>query len=166
MNQEVDGAGLGTVIGAKIAHWLGKRNVSFYGWVPAIAMIIALPTGVYAFWAQSVSAFLVFWAIYVTACNAVLGPTFAVAQTIATPNTRAMSSALILLIANLIGLGGGPTIIGYVSQFYSGAHGELHGLRLALMWIIIPYILTILAYFIAGVLLPKAWKKAENQGTT
>ena len=76
-------------------------------------------------------------------------------------NMRAMSTALFFLIFNIIALGGGPTYVGLMSEYLGQAYGELHGLRLAMSSLIIPFIISIFAFFIAGRWLPKDWERAE-----
>ena len=65
------------------------------------------------------------------------------------------------MILNLIALGGGPTYIGYMSQMLTEQHGEVHALRLALTTLVVPYAISILAFFWAAKTLPKDWATAE-----
>ena len=79
---------------------------------------------------------------------------------------RAMSTALFFLILNIIALGGGPTIVGIISQYLTPEHGSLHGLRLALTCLSVTYILSIISFFWAAKTMPKDWAEAEarNEG--
>ena len=45
-----------------------------------------------------------------------LGPTFALTQSIARPHMRALASAVLLFIINLVGLGLGPSALGALSD--------------------------------------------------
>lgn len=158
--------GGGTYFGALLVERLAKRNVSAYGWVPGLALVFGVPALIASFWIDEIILHLVLITIYLIAAGVYLGPSFAIAQTLAPINMRAMSTALFFLILNLIALGGGPTITGEISQAYIPAHGETHGLRLAMTWLIIPYIISVIAFFWAAKTLPKDWAIAEarNEG--
>ena len=57
------------------------------------------------------------------------------AQSVVAPHRRATAAALLLLILNLIGLGGGPTFLGIASDFLDKAQhlGPAEGLRWAMI---------------------------------
>jgi len=74
---------------------------------------------------------------------------------------RAMSTALFFLILNLIALGGGPTYVGLVSSYLTEQYGEVHALRLSISTLIVPYIVSIIAFLWAAKTLPKDWADAE-----
>ena len=90
-----------------------------------------------------------------------LGPSFALAQTLAPVKVRAMSTALFFFVLNIIALGGGPTFIGLVSDFYTAEYGEVEALRMSLAWLAVPYLLAIIAFFWASKQIPADWKEAE-----
>ena len=77
-----------------------------------------------------------------------------------------MSTALFFFVLNIIALGGGPTITGELSQYFAAEHGDVHGLRLAMTCLALPYALSIMAFFWASRTLPRDWALAEarNQG--
>ena len=154
---------LGTYGGAWMTEKLAKKNVSAYGWVPGAALIIGAPCLIYAFWVQSINVHLVLLTIYITAAGVYLGPSFAAAQTLAPINMRAMSTALFFFFLNIIALGGGPTITGIISEMLTPEHGELHGLRLAITCLALPYLLSIIAFFVAAKTMPKDWAEAERR---
>lgn len=155
------GYGGGTYLGALLTEKLARRHTGFYGFVPAVALILGVPAAIGCFWVGSVPSFVILLAIYLTCSGVYLGPSFSVAQTLAPVNMRAMSTALFFLIFNIIALGGGPTYVGLMSEYLGQAYGELHGLRLAMSSLIIPFIISIFAFFIAGRWLPKDWERAE-----
>lgn len=155
--------GFGTYYGAKFTEWLAQRGVGAYGWVPAGALIIGAPCLIAAFWVNNINLHLILITVYLVAAGVYLGPSFAVAQTLAPIRMRAMSTALFFLILNLIALGGGPTITGILSQKFSVIHGETHGLRLALTCLLIPYAISIVAFLVASRTLPKDWAEAEKR---
>ena len=62
---------------------------------------------------------------------------------------------------NIIALGGGPTFIGILSNFYAEQHGEVESLRLSLSWLAVPYIMSIIAFFWTAKHIPDDWKAAE-----
>jgi hypothetical protein len=72
-----------------------------------------------------------------------------------------MSTALFFLVLNIIALGGGPTFIGIVSNFYTEQHGEVEALRLSLSWLVVPYAMSIIAFFWTAKQIPSDWKAAE-----
>ncbi|MEP6343575.1 MAG: MFS transporter [Maricaulaceae bacterium] len=153
--------GIGTYGGAVLADWFGKKSIRAYGWLPAVALIIGVPCLIYAFWVDDIKTYLILLTVYLTMNGVYLGPSFAIAQTLAPIRMRAMSTALFFFILNMIALGGGPWFIGEISQLLTAEHGETHALRLSLTWLIVPYTLSILAFFWASRTLPKDWAEAE-----
>ena len=155
------GYGAGTYYGAVITEKLAKNDISAYGWLPAAALLIGVPSLLAAFWVESIYLHLGLLTVYLVAAGVYLGPSFAAAQTLAPINMRAMSTALFFLILNLIALGGGPTYIGVVSSALAEQYGDVHALRLSITSLVVPYIVSILFFFWASKVLPNDWQKAE-----
>ena len=78
----------GTYFGAKLADLWGAKTIRAYGWLPAIAIGICLPIGVMSFWVSSVWVHLVFTTFLLLFLGIYLGPSFAIAQTLAPVNMR------------------------------------------------------------------------------
>ena len=155
------GYGAGTYFGALITEKLAKKNIAWYGIMPGAVLIVGVPCLIAAFWVDSVVMHLCLITVYLLSAGVYLGPSFAAAQTLAPVNMRAMSTALFFLILNIIALGGGPTITGYLSDFFAVKHGPVNGLRLAITCLILPYIISIISFFWAAKTLPKDWAIAE-----
>ena len=155
--------GIGTYGGALLADKLGKKNVGAYGWLPGAVLIIGAPALIYAFWVDNIVMHLILLTVYLVAAGVYLGPSFAIAQTLAPIRMRAMSTALFFFVLNLIALAGGPWITGIISNALTPAHGEVHALRLALTALAIPYTLSIISFFFASRTLPKDWAEAERR---
>ncbi|MEM7729077.1 MAG: MFS transporter [Pseudomonadota bacterium] len=155
--------GPGTYFGAKLADRLGKKNVSAYGWLPGLALVIGVPALIYAFYVDSIVVHLLLIALYTLTAGFYLGPAFALAQTLAPIKVRAMSTALFFFILNMIALGGGPTIVGLISQALTPEHGAEQALRLAMTFLVVPFALSILFFFVTARTLPKDWREAERR---
>lgn len=153
--------GLGTYIGAVVAERWAKTNVRAYALVPAFALLIGVPALILGFWVESVNIYLGLLALYLFMSGSYLGPSFSVAQTLAPISTRAMSTALFFLFLNIIGLGCGPTYVGFLSQLLTADLGETQALRIALSSLSLFYVIGIAAFLYAAVHLPKDWAIAE-----
>lgn len=156
----------GTFLGGYLASKLAKKNVNAYGLVPAAALLVALPAILASFWVQSVELHLIYATIFLFCIGMYLGPSFAVAQTLAPINMRAMSTAIFFLILNLIALGGGPTFVGLLADMFLEQHGDIHAIRLALSITSLVLVLAIISFLIAARNLPKDWAlaKERNEG--
>ena len=153
--------GLGTYGGAKLADILGKKSVGAYGWLPGVVLIVGVPALLFAFWVNSLALHLILITVYLVAAGFYLGPSFAIAQTLAPIRMRAMSTALFFFILNMIALGGGPTVVGIISSALEPAHGDIHALRLAITWLWLPYLIGVICFILAAKTLPQDWADAE-----
>ena len=126
---------IGISLGGAISDRLAKRDARWYMRVPAIASTVAIPFAVvFYLWPDPRTAILL--SVPGTLLGGVyLGPTFAMTQTLVKPHMRALASAILLFIINLIGLGGGPLAVGIVSDFLKPTYGD-ESVRYALLWIV------------------------------
>ena len=63
-----------------------------------------------------------------------LGPAYGVVQSLVRPQTRATATAVLLFVANLIGLGLGPLVVGIVSDvLIARGHSEAEAIQWSLM---------------------------------
>jgi len=159
------GYGAGTYYGALITEKLAKKNISAYGWLPGVVLLVGVPSLIAAFWVDNIILHLALVTVYLISAGVYLGPSFAAAQTLAPINMRAMSTALFFLILNLIALGGGPTYVGLISSALTQEYGDVHALRLAITTLAVPYIVSILAFLWAAKTLPKDWAAAEKRNS-
>ncbi|MFP6622933.1 MAG: MFS transporter [Myxococcota bacterium] len=132
--------GLVAVLGTYLGGWLGDRlavrDARWYLWVPGIASIAGVPIALgYYLTPDPYLALLLFGIPAGIAGPMYLGPTFAMTQTLVMPHMRAMASAILLFILNLIGLGIGPWFVGYVSDALAPHYGA-ESLRWALVSIV------------------------------
>ena len=132
------GLATGTVgiwLGGAISDRLATRDARWYMRVPAIASTLAVPFAMlFYLWPDPRSAILL--SIPGALLGGVyLGPTFAMTQTLVRPHMRALASAILLFIINLIGLGGGPVMVGIVSDRLKPIYGD-ESVRYALLWIV------------------------------
>ena len=153
----------GAFFGAKLADKWGAKNLRAYGWLPAIAMSITLPLGVWSYWVQSVEANLILSTIYLLFIGIYLGPSFAIAQTLAPINMRAMSTALFFFILNMVALGGGPTFAGWLIDVYKETYSDLDAMRMAMTVTHLVFIPALISFLIVSKILPRDWKLAEKR---
>jgi predicted MFS family arabinose efflux permease len=126
---------IGIWLGGAISDHLAERDPRWYMRVPAIASTLAIPFAViFYLWPDPRTAILL--SVPGTLLGGVyLGPTFAMTQTLVKPHMRALASAILLFIINLIGLGGGPLMVGIVSDRLKPMYGD-ESVRYALLWIV------------------------------
>ena len=155
----------GALFGARLADKWGSRDVRAYGWLPAIAISLCLPIGVLSWWAPTVEMNLLFSTIFLLLIGIYLGPSFAIAQTLAPIHMRAMSTALFFFILNMIALGGGPTFAGWLIDVFASYYNELDAMRYAMSVTAFIFIFSILSFIVVGKTLPKDWNEAEMRNS-
>ena len=154
----------GAFFGARIADKWGSKTIRAYGWLPAIAIAFCLPIGIYTFWVDSVWVHLGFTTFFLFFLGIYLGPSFAIAQTLAPINMRAMSTALFFFILNMIALGGGPTFTGWlIDVFKDGGHAPLESIRYAMSVTCLFFIPSIISFIVVSKVLPRDWAAAAKR---
>lgn len=156
----VSGIG-GTWLGGDLADRLThlRRDVRWQLWVPGIATLINVPVALLAY--THPDRLVVIGLLFVSLVFGVmyLGPTFATMQRLVGARERALGSALLLLVINLVGLGLGPYLVGAVSdlmnQVYladggSAAAAKAQGLRAALVIMVCVNAWSFLHYMLAA----------------
>ncbi|MFT6366640.1 MAG: putative MFS family arabinose efflux permease [Halioglobus sp.] len=144
------GGGLvGTFLGGYLADRLGQSDKRWYVWVPAIAGTLAIPLGFpYLLMDNTYIAIgVMFFATM--AISTYLGPCVAISHAMVPPAMRALASAILFFVINLIGLGLGPVTVGLLSDWLTGIYGS-DGLRYAMLLVGIVGILSIAMFFMAG----------------
>lgn len=157
----------GTYFGAKLVDWKAKTDIKAYGTIPAISILFALPLAIAAFWAPSITLHLMIGAALQLCLGVYLGPSFAIAQTLAPVKLRAMSTALFFFVLNMIALGGGPTFAGIMIDVFLGkGETELNATRFAMYVTFGAYFLSFIFYMMVRQTLPKDWAAAEARNET
>jgi len=152
----------GAFFGARLADKWGKRDIRAYGWLPAISITLCLPIGIAAWWSPTVEMNLIFTSFFLLFMGIYLGPSFAIAQTLAPIHMRAMSTSLFFFILNMIGLGLGPSISGWMIDLFNTNYGNVESIRYAMTVTSLMFIPSIISFLIVALKLPKDWTDAEK----
>jgi MFS family permease len=125
------GQGIGTLMGGFLTDRLAKAGARWYALVPAIGIAISYPI-IWAVYTAGdwhlAAALIVLPGIF---SYTYLGPTFGVVQNMVPTRRRATATAILFFFLNLIGLGGGPPLIGWVIDHLAAfhyAHPDLPGM--------------------------------------
>jgi len=140
---------IGTFAAGWLVDRLGRRDLRWYAWVPAIAFTLTLPALAGVIWAPTWQIALAFLAIPALLNNMYLAPALTVVQNAAPPTQRSLAGATLLFILNLIGLGGGPLYIGFISD-RATAQGVEQSLVVGYIALFPVIVLTIGAHLLAA----------------
>ncbi len=116
---------IGVGVGGWASDRLGAADVRFYMRLPSITSILAVPFALaFLFLDDSTAALIAFVPFYVIA-NMYVGPLWSIGQNLVRPNMRATTSAILLLVLNIFGLGGGVFLIGFLNDQLAATYGQI-----------------------------------------
>jgi predicted MFS family arabinose efflux permease len=129
--------GGGIFASGRLVDRFAARNKRAYALIPAIALVVAAP-----FFVGFVAAPTWQWAMLLLILPMALNyfylsPAVALVQEEVRPGQRVMAGALLLLVMNMIGLGLGPTYLGFASDWFRAA-GYTNPLQMA-FYTIVPF---------------------------
>ena len=114
----------GTLLGGYIADRLGVRDIRWYVWIPMLGGISAIFPAYYTLLGSSTTLIIaamipsqILGALY-------LGPCIATCHNLVSPGMRAMASAILYFVLNIIGLGLGPLTVGILSDAFANQFGD------------------------------------------
>ncbi|WP_157220216.1 spinster family MFS transporter [Flavisphingomonas formosensis] len=130
--------GIAGLVGTSAGGWqagrLGVRGLHAMLWVPIAALILAIPLFILALLVSDGWLTLGLLVLPVTLTYLWSAPSIALVQSLAPVSMRATASAIYIALSNLIGVAGGPLIVGIASDVLSGWTGSAaQGLRWALV---------------------------------
>lgn len=144
------GALIGTLAGGWSADLLAKRNIKWLGWLPGIALIVAMPVYQAAYLAPSTSVLTPILFVATILLTAVVPPLFAALQLVCGGKRRASAVAIAFFFANLIGLGLGPLLSGGLSDLLARSWGAAVGLQYAMVIVMTTFLPAGLCLILAG----------------
>ncbi|MES2045765.1 MAG: MFS transporter [Pseudomonadota bacterium] len=139
------GMGSGMVISGRVIDRLSQRSRVVYAMGPAASLAIALPFYVAFIWAPGWPLALILLTVTMVLNYFYLSASVALTQEEVRPDQRVLAGALLLLVMNFIGLGLGPTYVGWASDWFA-AHGHAHALQIALYTLTPFYLIAILLF--------------------
>jgi MFS family permease len=124
----------GTYVAGILCDRMLRRDVRWLLWIPALSSAASVP-----FFAITVLGPSFWWGLPFYAASAFLSgmfaaPIYALVQALAPLRMRAMASAVLLFVLNLIGLGLGPTIVGVLNDALAPRLGD-QAIRVSLLLI-------------------------------
>lgn len=149
--------GLGGIwLGGWLGDRIGGRSVRAYALVPAVAVAAAAPLNAVALFTSWLPLAFFLFLIPNGLGLAWAGPITAAVQQVVPPQMRATASAIFLFFTNLMGLGFGTFLLGFLSDSLTGRLGD-DALRYAILCGLGFYMLSGLLYFLASFRLPRDW---------
>jgi predicted MFS family arabinose efflux permease len=110
---------IGASIGGFVTDWAGARDPRWYAGVPSISVLAGGLLLISALFQQDQRLFIGLFVCGSVLVNIAVGPSFAIVYNRVGAGMRASASALILLLCNLVGLGVGPTAVGFLSDEFA-----------------------------------------------
>lgn len=129
------GGAIGVSLGGMIADRLGQKDKRWYMWLPACAGAISIPFLVLVYLTEHAYVALMLSIVPGLLSNVYLGSTIATTHNLVGLRMRALSSAILFFILNIIGLGLGPLLVGMLSDYLLPEFGE-HSLRWAMLYLL------------------------------
>lgn len=125
---------IGTLLGGRLADHFARKDARAYAIIPAVGAIAGLPFSLAALNADSLLLAFAFLLAPGLLGSMWLGPAYGVVQSLVRPQTRATATAVLLFVANLIGLGLGPLFVGILSDVLSSqGHSQADAIKWSLM---------------------------------
>ena len=139
------GSMIGHLLGGPLADLLGRKNVRWYLWLPMVSGAIAMIVGWLILTGPATRVFPLF-GLQLLIGGLAAAPLMAVVTGLAPVSSRATAVAILMVVINVIGLGGGPVLVGWLSDLLHPVYGEA-SLGVAMRWSLLAGIpSTILAY--------------------
>ena len=110
------GGALGSWLGGMLADRWGAKDLRNYALFPILANALGIPLVLVAASTGNMPLALILMAISNVSAGGWWGPVYGGVQGMVPPAMRALSAAVLLFVINMIGLGGGPTAFGMVTD--------------------------------------------------
>ena len=114
---------LGTLLIGLLCDRLARRDPRWYLWLPLIGFGLFLPFE-RLFFSSSGHWVYVFYFLTALASATYSAPLFAVGQFVLPPRQRALGAAVMLLVLNMLGMGGGNFAVGFLSDLFRQQDGD------------------------------------------
>ena len=141
------GMGGGMLVSGRIIDKMTARSRHYFASLPAGSLAISMPFYVAFLWVREWPLALVLLTIVNFFNYFYLSCAVTLTQEESAPNQRVLAGALLLLVANFIGLGLGPTWVGAASDWLA-VRGHANSLQLAL-YTLAPFYLIAIGLFLA-----------------
>lgn len=140
------GMGGGMVVSGRVIDRMTQKSRVGYATAPALSLAVAMPFYLGFLWAPGWPMALALLTVVMVFNYFYLSASVALVQEEVQPNQRVLCGALLLLFMNFIGLGLGPTWVGFASDWFK-SQGDLHGLQTAL-YTLTPFYLVAIGLFL------------------
>jgi MFS family permease len=140
------GGAFGSFAGGALTDHFGKRDKRLYLKIPAFALLLSVFFAAGVIFLHDITLCLVCLGGCVTMQSAYLGPSITVAHSLVPASMRSFTSAVFFLAINLIGLGGGPSVVGFLSDRLAPALG-VESLRWAMSVVIVVGLASMALFF-------------------
>jgi MFS family permease len=129
------GSVIGHSVGGPLADFLGRRDLRWYLWIMVFSGLAATVIGYVLLTGPGE------WAFPLFGLNLLLGglsaaPLMAVIAGLAPAHSRSVAVAILMVCINVIGLGGGPLFVGWLSDMLHPAYGD-ESLRMAMKYVLV-----------------------------
>ena len=121
----------GTFLGGFLADRLATRDMRWYVWIPILGGISSMIPAYYTLFGANTTLIVAAMIPSQILSALYLGPCIATCHNLVSPGMRAMASAILYFVLNLIGLGLGPLTVGILSDLFAEPFGE-NNLRYAM----------------------------------
>jgi predicted MFS family arabinose efflux permease len=117
------GGAIGIYCGGFFADYIGKRNAHGYMLVPGIGILLVAPLGLIQYLTSNVTLSIA-CGFATSACVVFyFAPIVSGSHLLVLPRMRALTSAMLVLIVNLVGVGLGPMVTGKISDVLVESYG-------------------------------------------
>lgn len=154
------------MVGMLVSGWLvdrlRQRSARYNAVIPALAFLIAWPFILAAIWWGQGWTTIALMVVPFICITMWLPPALATLQTAVPPNQRGMATAIFLFIAGIVGNGGGPSLVGWLSDLMAGT-GSTHALHWALTLLVPVFLAASLAHAMTARAISRAERAARPQ---
>ncbi len=144
---------IGTFLGGYLADKLAAQRDDrrWYLWVPGISTLLMVPVQYIAYLHGNFYLVIAALAIASILGGMYLGPSFAMTQGLVSLRMRAVASAILLFVLNIIGMGLGPFMVGVISDLLEPIYNsDAMSLRYALCIAVFANVWAATHYFIGA----------------